>query len=445
MKTKLYIACFASLLLSFTNDCYSADELANNWHQWRGPLGTGASHSAQPPLRWSETQNVKWKVAIEGKGTSTPIIWGDYVFILTTVETEVKDSSIPDPENQPKTNFFNIKRPNRQHEFIVICLDRKSGAQIWRRVATKKIPHEGAHHDNDFASASPTTDGKRLFCWFGSAGLFCFNLQGELLWERDLGEVAVGSSLGEGSSPTLYEDRLIIVRDHRGSQSAIEVLNTETGNTVWKQERDEGNAWATPVVTAINGKTQVLTAASNFIRSYDLNTGEVIWQCSGLTGNVTPCPIVYGDSVLCMSGYQGYSAMAIALTGSGDISGSNKIRWSKNRGTPYVPSPVLHNGKLYYTQSNQSILTCVDAASGSLVFGPERIGQVSNIYSSLVAAENRIYITGRKGRTLVVSDKSEFEELAVNQLDERFDASPAMAGKQLFLRGEKYLYCLEED
>ena len=358
----------------------SPSPASDNWPQWRGPQNSGVSDSANPPVTWSETENIKWKVAIDGNGTSTPIIWEDKVFVLTAIKTDKKDTSIPDPKDQPKTNFFDIKRPNAVHEFVVICLDRNTGKELWRDVATKKIPHEGAHNDNDFASASPTTDGERLFCWFGSAGLFCYDLNGKKLWERDLGEAKVGSSLGEGCSPVHHNGKLIIVRDNAG-QSRIEVLEAANGETVWQKDRDEDNAWATPLVLEHSGRTQVITSASNFVRSYDLVTGDIIWQCGGLTGNCTPCPQVDGDYVICMSGYKGYAAMAIPLTETGDISKSEKIRWSMNKGTPYVPSAVLYDGLLYFNQSNQAILRCVDSKTGELVFGPQRVSGISNIYS----------------------------------------------------------------
>ena len=430
------------LLLLLMQGSALSDPFAHNWHQWRGPNATGVSTTANPPIEWSEDQNVKWKVAIDGQGTSTPIVWNDRVFLLTAIDTGVKDPSIPDPEDQPKTNFFDIKRPNAQYAFVVLCLDRRTGREVWRQVATTKIPHEGAHNDNDFASASPTTDGKYLYCWFGSAGLFCYDLDGKKLWERDLGEAKVGSSLGEGCSPVLHGGKLVIVRDHAGP-STIEVLDARTGNTLWKRQRDEDNAWATPRVIEHSGKSQIITAASGFVRSYDLESGEVIWKCSGLTGNVIPCPLVDGDYVICMSGYQGYSAMAIPMTETGDISGSEKIRWTTDRDTPYIPSPLLYDGLLYFNKSNQSIWTCLDSKTGEVLFGPERIGQLSNVYASPVGASGRVYMVGRGGSTLVLKRSRQLQLIATNQLDERFDASPAMAGNQLFLRGAKSLYCIE--
>lgn len=440
MKSKSILS--ACLLLIAIPMPAFGESFADNWHQWRGPNATGVSPTADPPVAWSEDENVKWKVAIEGQGTSTPIIWNDKVFVLTAINTGVKDPSIPDPEDQPKTNFFDIKQPNAQHAFVVLCLDRNTGKEIWRQVATTKIPHQGAHNDNDFAPASPTTDGKHLYCWFGSAGLFCYDLQGNKIWEKKLGEVKVGSSLGEGCSPVLHEGKLVIVRDHAG-QSTIEVLDAKTGKNLWKRERDEGNAWATPRIIQHSGKTQVITTASGFVRSYDLNTGDVIWQCSGLTGNAIPCPVVEGDYVICMTGYQGYSAMAIPLTETGDISDSEKILWKKERGTPYIPSPLLYEGLIFYNQSNQAILTCLDAKTGEVAFGPKRVGELSNIYASPVGAGGRVYLTGRNGNTLVLERGPEYKVMALNKLDERFDASPAIAGNQLFLRGAKHLYCIE--
>jgi outer membrane protein assembly factor BamB len=440
MKTPRTSLAFFALSLSYSLSFGNSFE--ENWHQWRGPEATGVSRTANPPIEWSEDKNIKWKVSIDGRGTSTPIVWNDKVFLLTAIDTGVKDTSIPDPRDQPKTNFFDIKRPNTEHAFVVLCLDRESGNELWRRTATTKIPHEGAHNDNNFASASPTTDGKHLYCWFGSAGLYCYDLEGNTLWQRDLGEIKVGSSLGEGCSPVVHDGRLVIVRDHAG-QSSIEVLDATTGNTLWRRERDEGNAWATPRVIRHSGKTQVITAASGAIRSYDLDSGEIIWQCSGLTGNVTPCPVVDGDHVICMSGYEGYAAMAVPLTETGDITGSEKILWKRDRGTPYIPSPLLYDGLLFYNQSNQSILTCVDSRTGETVFGPERIGQVSNIYASPVGASGRVYLTGRGGKTLVIERSSTFTELATNRLEDRFDASPVLAGRQLFLRGADSLYCIE--
>ena len=414
-----------------------------NWHQWRGPAATGVSATAQPPVKWSADENIRWKVAIQGQGNSTPIIWGNKVFLLTAINTKIVDPKLPKPEDQPK-RVFGITFPNTQYKFVVVCLDRKTGQEIWRQTARQYIPHEGHHRDADFASASPVTDGQRLYCWFGSAGLYCYDLDGKKLWQRDLGKAHMGASLGEGCSPVLHDGKLVIVRDHK-RQSTIEVLNAMTGETEWKRDREEGNAWATPRVLKHSGRTQVVTAASNMIRSYDLKDGSIIWQCSGLTGNVTPCPVVEGDVIYCMSGYKGYSVMALPLAATGDISDTERILWKKDRGTPYVASPLLYDGLLFFNQSNQGIWTCLDAKTGKTVMDRTRLPGISNLYSSPVGAAGRMYVTGRDGTTLVLKRSDKLEVLATNKLGETMNASPALAGNQLFLRGRRHVYCIAQD
>ena len=439
----VFCAVLVSLVSVDAGDAQSIDEIESQWHHWRGPNVTGVSATAQPPLEWSESKNIQWKVPVDGEGGSTPIVWGDKVFLLTAIKTDKLDASIPNPEDQPKRNFFDIKTPNAVHQFVVICFDRHSGKELWRQVADEQIPHEGHHGDNDFASASPTTDGKRLYCWFGSAGLYCFDLDGKLVWERDLGKAFVGSSLGEGCSPVIHDGKLVVVRDH-SKQSTISVLDAETGKTIWEKNRDEPNAWATPRVIEHEGKTQVITAASNEIRSYDLANGDVIWRCRGLTGNVIPCPVTQDGVVYCMSGYEGFSLLALEMSKTGDITDTDAVVWKKQQGTPYSPSPLLYGGMLYFSQSNRNILTCLDAATGNEIVSRTRLPELSNIYASPVGAQDRIYLTGRNGKTVVLNRTDKIDVLAVNQLNERIDSSPALAGKQLFLRGEKSLYCISE-
>lgn len=432
---------------SFDSECLAAqttEDAAANWHHWRGPDVTGVSSTAKPPTQWSENENIQWKVPIDGAGTSTPIVWGDKVFLLTAIKTEEKDESIPDPKDQPKQNYFDIKRPNAFHQFVVICLDRTTGQENWRQVANKLVPHEGHHGDCDFAPASPTTDGERIYCWFGSAGLFCYDLDGNPVWQRDLGKMYVGSSVGEGCSPVIHDGKLIVVRDHT-RQSMIHVLDAQSGDTIWEKKRDESDAWATPCVVEHNGATQVITAASNQVRSYNLDDGEVIWSCRGLTGNVIPCPIVDGDLVYCMSGYKGFSILAMRITASGDITETENVAWKQRKGAPYIPSPLLFDRTLYFVQSNTNILSAIDSQTGESIRKRDRLPQLKNIFASPVAADGRLYFVDRSGKTLVMDAANNLEVVSVNSLNERIDASPALAGNQLFLRGEKSLYCISAE
>jgi arylsulfatase A len=424
---------------------------AESWAHWRGPSANGVVPSAKPPTHWSEKKNVRWKVPIDGAGASTPIIWKDKIFLLSVIDTGNVDPSLPRPEDQPK-RVFDITHPNTEFKFLVICLDRKNGKELWRREATRLIPHEGTHRDNNYASASPTTDGKLLYCWFGSAGLFCYDLEGNKVWERNLGEVKIGASLGEGCSPVLYKDKLVILRDNRG-QSTIQVLNAKNGETIWKKNRNTRNGWATPAVVEHEGKVQVITTASRpeagnrktpgKVISYDLENGKVIWECSGLTDNAIPCPIVENGVAYCMTGYQGFSILAVPISGKGDQ--SKNILWKRELGTPYVPSPVLYEGLLYFTQSNQVILSCVDAKTGKVLMERTRLPGLSNVYASLVGAGNHIYVVGRYGKTAVLKRTGKFDLVTTNTLADRFDASPAVVGDQIFLRGHKFLYCIERE
>ena len=216
----------------------------------------------------------------------------------------------------------------------------------------------------------------------------------------------MGASLGEGSSPVVHDGKIVVVRDHAG-QSSIEVLDARNGKTLWKKDRDEKNAWATPAIAEHNGVTQVITSASKKVRSYNLNTGEIIWEAEGLTGNCIPSPIVDGEVVYCMSGYQGYSLLAIPITGKGDVTGS--ILWKVERGTPYVPSPILYDGLLYITQSNQNIMTCLDVKDGSRVIERVRLPGIGDLYTSPIGAAGRIYVTDRKGTVLVLKQGREMK------------------------------------
>ena len=439
--------CLANFLFLFATSVTAfaqspTEEQTRNWHQWRGPFATGEAVNANPPLEWSETKNVRWKKEIEGLGNSTPIIWGDKLFLTTAIDTGKADPALPKPEDQPPRKF-GITFPNTYFQFVVICLDRNTGDELWRKVATEQIPNEGHHGDNSFATPSPTTDGEKLFCWFGSQGLFCFDLDGDKLWEKNFGKVSTRLSFGEGSSPVVHGDRLIVNRDNEG-QSYVLCLDAKTGDELWRQNRNELSSWATPLIVEAAGKTQVILNATNRVRSYDLANGDLIWEGGGQVSNVTPCPVTDGKYVYCMSGYRGSSAMAIPLDSTGDVTGSDDIVWTLGQGTPYVPSPLLVDGTLYFNQSNNAILTKVDADTGNVLLERTRLPDVRGLYSSPVAAAGRIYITGRDGETIVLDQQAKFEVLATNRLNDRIDASAAIVDDAIYLRGKTTVYCIGE-
>jgi outer membrane protein assembly factor BamB len=286
------------------------------------------------------------------------------------------------------------------------------------------------------------TDGEALYVSFGSFGVYCYDLDGKLRWQRDLGRMETRYGWGEASTPVVHGGTVMVNWDHEG-QSFLVALDARTGRDRWRSERDEPSSWATPLIVEHGGGTQVIVNGTNRIRSYDLATGKVLWECGGMTLNAIPSPVVEDGKVYCVSGYRGSAAVAIPLDAKGDLTGSDKVAWRLDRGTPYVPSPLLVGGRLYYTQRNDPLLSCVDITTGKVLLDRARLPQLATLYASPVCAGDRIYITDREGTTLVIRRADEVEVLAVNKLEDTTDASPAVVGKQMFLRGHHALYCIE--
>jgi outer membrane protein assembly factor BamB len=435
------VVCFCTMAASAGD---FASQREQNWHQWRGPNADGVSPSADPPVQWSEQSNVKWKVAIPGKGSATPIVWNDRIYLLSAIETDKKPAQ-PPARSAPAPSTgraLALPAPSTLHQYVVLCLDRATGKTLWQRVAAEEVPHEGRHDTNTFASGSPTTDGQLLYASFGSRGIFCFDLDGSPVWKRDLGDMRTRAGFGEGSSPALHGNTLVVNWDHEG-QSFIAALDAKTGETRWQVNRDERTTWATPLITEYQGRTQVITNASKRVRSYDLATGEVIWECGGQAGNPIPCPIRQDDIVYCMTGYQGYAVYALPLAAKGDITGTPQIVWRRTDTGPYVCCGLLYDGLLYVTKGRDAIASVLDPKTGSTITDQKRLPGLSTLYASPVAAAGRIYYVARDGTALVLKHGPELEVLATNKLDEGIDASPVPLGKQLFLLGEKSLYCIE--
>ena len=270
-------------------------------------------------------------------------------------------------------------------------------------------------------------------------------MTGQPLWDHDFGDMDIRMGFGEGSSPTLHGDTIVINWDHQG-QSFITALDKRTGRELWRSDRDEITSWSTPLVVEHNGRAQIITSATNRVRSYDLETGVLLWNGEGVTLNAIPSPVAADGMVYLTSGYRGNQLYAVALDdAAGDVTGSNAIVWSLDQDTPYVPSPLLYDGILYLTKGNNGILSAYDARTGELHYGPERLPGIRSLYASPVAADRRIYIPSRDGTTLVVAAGPSFEVLSANILDDRFDASPAIVDGEIYLRGHRYLYCIADD
>ena len=421
-----------------------------NWPQWRGPLATGLAPAATPPLRWSEDENIRWKRAIPGNGLAAPVIWGEQVFILTAVATNKKGDPKETAKAEASSARWMKKRklavlPTMVQQFVVLALDRKTGRVNWQRTARTEQPHEGTHRNGSWASNSPVTDGEFLFAYFGSRGLYCYDLSGNLKWQKDLGNMRTRNGFGEGSSPALHGDVLVVNWDQE-DDSFIVAMDKRSGEELWRRERDEVTSWSTPVIVAVEGKPQVVINATNRTRGYDLQTGEVIWEIGGMTVNTIPSPVHDGDMAYVMSGFRGSIVQAIRLAeAKGDLSNSNALAWTYGRDAPYVPSPLLYGDHLYFLKANQGILSCLNAKDGTSFYGPVRLEGIKNIYSSPVAANDRVYLTGRSGTTVVLQNGQALKVLATNTIDDKVDTSAAIAGTEIYLRGHNYLYCISED
>lgn len=425
--------------------------LSADWHQWRGPNFNGVANS-DAPLTWSDDKNIAWKTPIPGRAFSTPVIAGNLIFVTTAIPTAeaAEQPAAPPPSGPPAGGGRGPGGPprasgaNQEHRFVVMAINRTTGKLVWERTANTAVSHEGYHGKyGSFASYAPVTDGKHVWAMFGSYGLFCYDMAGKLIWKMDLPPVKTHMAFGEGGSPALAGNKLILKVD-RQNGSFITVLEKTTGKEIWRKDREELSSWSTPLVAKVGNRELIITSASTKTRAYDLETGEVVWECAGLGMNVIPAPVVHGDKVIVMSGYRDPNQMAIKLDSKGDVSKSEAIVWSNQRGNSYTPAPVLHDGKLYFiTDSAQ--LSCVDAATGKEYYRQQRLPKPYNIKSSPVAAGGKLYIATEEGDVVVVKLGETFEVLATNTLtDQFFEASPVVVDKTIYLRSANMLFAVKE-
>jgi len=408
------------------------------WAQWRGPSMTGVSRTAKPPIVWSETKNVKWKVEVPGRGSASPVVWGDRIYLLTAVPAGVAGPA----QHQPRGAL-----PQRGvHQFKVLAIDRLTGKTVWERVAREEEPHEAAHQDNGtWASGSAVTDGTHLFAYFESRGLYAYDMQGTLVWQADFGDKKMRNQFGEGSTPALHGNYVVVVWDHITGPSFIVALDKRTGKELWRVNRDEMDTWATPLIVEHGGRPQVIVNAMNRVRSYDLETGAVVWDGPGTTMNVIPSPVFGHGMVFVMSGFRGNNLKAIRLADAkGDIGTTSAIAWQVDRDTPYVPSPLLYDDILYFLKTNNGLLSAFDAVSGKPHYQVQRLTKAPEVFASPVGADGRVYVTGREGVTVVLKHGPAYQVLAENSLDDGFDASPALVDGEIYLRGYRYLYRISQ-
>jgi outer membrane protein assembly factor BamB len=416
------------------------------WPHWRGPAGNGVAPGAAPTT-WSDTTNVAWKTEIPGRGHSSPVIWGDRIFVTTAVPTG-KTATPPAPEGGGRggrRGGDGGAGANQEHTFEVLAFDRLSGKQLWRQVATTAVPHEGYHQMyGSFASNSPVTDGQRVYASFGSRGLYVYDLNGKPVWQKDFGlQMRMFNGFGEGVGPVLDDGRLIMLFDHE-DEGFVVMLDGATGKELWRVPRTEGTNWAAPLVVTHNGRKQVVVNSQRKVRSYDYETGKQIWEAAGLGRNTIPRAVQHQDLVLVMSGFISPALFAIKLGREGDLTGTDAIVWTTNRGLSYSASPVLYEGKLYFI-TDTAMVSALDAATGQPVYQQVRLPKPYNVKASPIVAGGKLYLSTEEGDVIVANIGPSLDIVATNSLSEQsFIASPAVANGDIYLRSRTHLFRISQ-
>jgi len=437
--------CLTWTLLGFA--AYGAGASAD-WPQFRGPGSLGVATSSDLPDRWSNSENVGWKVELPGRGWSSPIVWGDRVF-LTTV---VSEGEVEDPK---KGLYFGGERqeiPTSLHRWLVLCLDLNSGREVWRQEACRGKPATQLHLKNTYASETPSTDGERVYAYFGNAGLFCYDRQGKLLWSTNWPPVKTRNGWGSAASPVLHQERLFLVNDNDEKSFAL-ALDKKTGRQLWRVNRDEKSNWATPYIWENAKRTELVIPGSRKVRSYDLE-GNLLWELSGMSSIVIPTPFAKGGLLYVCSGYVGDKlrpVYAIKAGAMGDISlppgatNSQFIAWYRPTAAPYNPSPLVY-GDYFYVLFDAGFLSCYDARTGMVVYDKQRIltDRTSSFTASPWAAQGKIFALSEDGDTFVFQAGPEYRLLHKNSLEEMCMATPALASDRLLIRTISHLYCIKK-
>ena len=422
----------------------TANALAANWPQWRGPDGSGISNEKNLPAEWSPTKNIKWKTPIDGRSHSSPIVWGNRVFITTAVQGEVVQGAKAVKhvvEGDKEFLHPDSVGADHKHAFKVLCLDRDSGKIVWQATAWEGTPYDNRHRKSSYAASTPATDGKLVYAFFGTEGLYAYDFKGNLAWKAQLGNLGT-VGMGTGTSPILSENLVIVQCDEEnGASSFIVALDKKTGKEVWRTPRKVQVSWSTPLLVRTSARAELITSGTEFIVAYDPATGKELWRHKGVESNAIPSPVANSDMVFLVAGFPAKIALAIRLGQSGDLTGTPNVPWKYEKGTAYVPSPILYGDYLYLT-TDRGILTCIDARTGEVKYEGGRIPIPATFTASPVAFEGKILMTSEDGDTFIVKAGPKHEILGTNSVGEPVYASPAIADGRIFIRGEKNLYCI---
>ncbi len=422
---------------------FSATASAGNWPQWRGPDGSGISNEKNLPSEWAPDKNIKWKTSIDGRAHSSPIVWGNRVFLTTAIEgAEVPGAKAAKHMLGDKEYVHpDAIGANHKQTFKVLCLDRDTGKILWQTTAWEGTPYDDRHRKSSYAASTPTTDGKLVYAYFGTEGLYAYDFKGKLAWKAQVGNIAT-LGLGTATSPILYENLVILQCDEdNGETSFIVALDKKTGKEVWKTPRKIQVSWSTPVLVRTATRAELITSGTETIIAYDPATGKELWRHKGVESNAIPSPVANNEMAYFVAGFPAKIAYAIRLGQNGDLTGTPNMTWKYEKGTAYVPSPILYGDYLYLT-TDRGILTCIDAKTGEVKYEGGRIPIPATFTASPVAFEGKILMTSEDGDTFMIKAGPKHEILGTNSVGEPVYASPAIADGRIFIRGEKNLYCI---
>jgi outer membrane protein assembly factor BamB len=437
---------FLAYTLLFLSEIVNAQ---SHWPQFRGPGSRGVAEGTQVPDRWSATENVTWKRDVPGRGWSSPVVWNDHVFLTTVINTGTA-------EEAKKGLYFGGNRPappDSIHRWMVMCLDLKTGDTRWERQVYEGKPQSAIHVKSSFASETPVTDGERVYCCFGSVGIFCFDLEGNELWRHDLEPLPTRYGWGNAASPVLHQGKLYYCNDN-DQASYLLALDAKTGKELWRTPRDEKSNWATPFVWENDLRTEIVTPGSGAVRSYDLD-GKLLWSLKGMSSITISTPYAANGLLYVTSGYVGDKERpiyAIKPGASGDISlqddatTSDFIAWSRPQAAPYNPSTLVSDDRLFVLY-DRGLVACYSATTGAELFGQKRLPNGRAFTSSPWAMDGKVFCLNEDGITYVLKDSEQFEVLHTNQLaeDDMGMASPAIVGDRMLIRTAARIYCIKAE
>lgn len=444
MKRNIYqVSGFAAIIIVSLIFMGACSDLSNssNWPQFRGPNASMIAIGENLPVEWGDKQNMAWSYELEGEGWSSPVIWGNKVFVSTVVAEKITKPGEGDEDNQ---NLFR----SDVYRWELSCVDMGTGDELWKKVVRQGNPRINKHRNTNYAGETPVTDGERIVVHLGMNGLYCLDMDGELIWEKDLGAYETQNGWGTGSSPVLYEGSLFIQMDNE-EQSFLVALDPATGEEIWKVDRDEKTSYATPFIWENSERTELVTGGLR-ARSYDPATGELFWELQ-INGRYSiPGPVATRDLLyMGNAGFQNVPGTfcAIKAGAGGDITpdslslSSEGLAWYNADAPTANPSPLLYDGLLYLLSSRGGDITCMDAGTGEIVY-QESLEGVGSCWASPWANGDRIFFTDENGVTRVIRAGRDFELLHENSLDDRFWASMATDGEAYVFRGDRKLYCI---